>query len=165
MFSQALEDQAQLLIERASVAGVMIATAESCTGGLVSALLTEIPGASDVVDRSFITYSNAAKTEMLGIPAQVIAANGAVSAEIARRMAEGALLRANADIAVSITGVAGPGGTAHKPAGLVHFGLAVQDFGSRTIVRRFGDQGRGRVRVASVETALNLLGKGVDLVR
>ncbi len=163
IFTHSLIDQAETLIARARTAGVMIATAESCTGGLVSALLTEIPGSSDVVDRGFVTYSNAAKTEMLGIPARVIAANGAVSVEVARRMAEEALLRSNADIAVSITGIAGPGGSDHKPAGLVHFGLACRDRPTRTEVSRFGDRGRDAVRLASVATALDLLAEGVDL--
>ncbi|MFY0637594.1 CinA family protein [Maricaulis maris] len=163
IFTHSLIDQAETLIDRARTAGVMVATAESCTGGLVSALLTEIPGASDVVDRGFVTYSNAAKTEMLGIPARVIEANGAVSVEVARRMAEEALLRSNADITVSITGIAGPGGSEHKPAGLVHFAMARRDGTTKTHVSRFGDRGRDAVRLASVATALDLLAEGVDL--
>lgn len=163
IFTHSLIEQAETLIDRARTAGVMVASAESCTGGLVAALLTEIPGSSDVVDRGFVTYSNAAKTEMLGIPARVIEANGAVSGEVARRMADEALLRSNADIAVSITGIAGPGGSEHKPAGLVHFGLACRDRPTRTEVCRFGDRGRDAVRLASVATALDLLADGVDL--
>ena len=162
IFNHSRVDQAETLLERARTAGVMIATAESCTGGLVAALLTEIPGSSDVVDRGFVTYSNAAKTEMLGIPARVIEAQGAVSDEVARRMAEEALLRSNADIAVSITGVAGPGGSERKPAGLVHFALARRDGATITEVHRFGDRGRDAVRLASVATALDLLSQGVD---
>ncbi|WP_291842468.1 nicotinamide-nucleotide amidohydrolase family protein [Maricaulis sp.] len=162
MFNHSLLEQAETLLDRARTAGVMIATAESCTGGLVAALMTEIPGSSDVVDRGFVTYSNAAKTEMLGVPARVIEANGAVSVEVARRMADEALLRSNADIAVSITGVAGPGGSEHKPAGLVHFALACRDKPTRTEIRRFGDRGREAVRLASVATALDLLADGVD---
>jgi nicotinamide-nucleotide amidase len=165
IFPSDLFARAETLIERARVAGAMITTAESCTGGLVSALLTEVPGASNVVDRTFVTYSNEAKAEMLGIPLRIISASGAVSAEVARRMADGGSLRSNCDVAVSITGVAGPGGTPHKPAGLVYFGLAVRGCETRTIVQRFGDRGRSHVRLASVETALNLLSKGVDLVR
>lgn len=165
MFPSHLLKSAATLIDRARQAGVMVATAESCTGGLVSGLLTEVPGASDVLDRGFVTYANEAKSEMLGIPARVIAASGAVSAEVARRMADEALLRSNADIAVSITGVAGPGGTPHKPAGLVHFGLAVRNAPTRLVVRRFGDRGRGSVREASVQQAIALLSDGVDLVR
>ena len=122
IFNHSLIDQAETLLDRARTAGVMIATAESCTGGLVSGLLTEIPGSSDVVDRAFITYSNEAKTEMLGVPARIIEGHGAVSAEVAKIMAKETLLRSNADIAVSITGVAGPGGSERKPAGLVYFG-------------------------------------------
>lgn len=163
IFTHSLIDQAETLIDRARTAGVMIATAESCTGGLVSALLTEVPGSSDVVDRGFVTYSNAAKTEMLGIPARVIEANGAVSVEVAKRMAEEALLRSNADITVSITGIAGPGGSEHKPAGLVHFAMARRDGATKTHVCRFGDRGRDAVRLASVATALDLLAEGVDL--
>ncbi len=163
MFSPKLLKDAENLLHKARTAGVMFATAESCTGGLVSALLTEIPGSSDVFDRGFATYSNEAKSELLGIPARVITASGAVSTEVARRMADEALLRSNADLAVSITGVAGPGGTPHKPAGLVHFGLASRNTPTRTEVRRFGDRGRGNVRLASVETALGLLAEGVDL--
>ena len=105
--------------------GWMVVTAESCTGGLIAGALTEIAGSSDVVDRGFVTYSNAAKIEMLGVPAEMIAAHGAVSAEVARAMAEGALVRSRAQIAVAVTGIAGPGGgSAGKPVGLVWFGCA-----------------------------------------
>lgn len=162
IFPHSLLDQAETLLDRAHTAGVMIATAESCTGGLVSGLLTEIPGCSEVVDRGFVTYSNAAKTEMLGIPARIIEAHGAVSDEVARRMADEALLRSNADIAVSITGIAGPGGSDHKPAGLVYFALARRNGPTKTEVHRFGDRGRDAVRMASVATALDLLSEGVD---
>ena len=162
MFTHSLLEQAETLLDRARTAGVMVATAESCTGGLVAGLLTEIAGSSDVVDRGFVTYSNAAKTEMLGVPARIIDASGAVSAEVARRMADEALLRSNADIAVAITGVAGPGGSEQKPAGLVHFALAVRDQPTRTEIHRFGDRGRDAVRLASVATALDLLADGVD---
>lgn len=163
MFPTPLLKQAEKLLHDSRTAGIMIATAESCTGGLVSALLTEIPGSSDVLDRGFVTYSNEAKTEMLGIPSRVIAASGAVSTEVARRMADETLLRSNADLAVSITGIAGPGGSAHKPAGLVHFALASRNGPTRCEVRRFGDRGRDLVRQASLEYALGLLAEGVDL--
>ena len=163
IFTHTLIDQAETLLDRARTAGVMIATAESCTGGLVAGLMTEIAGSSDVVDRGFVTYSNAAKTEMLGVPARLIEAHGAVSDAVARRMAEEALLRSNADIAVSITGVAGPGGSDRKPAGLVYFALACRDAVTRSEVHRFGDRGRDAVRLASVATALDLLSDGVDL--
>jgi nicotinamide-nucleotide amidase len=162
IFNHSLIDQAETLLDRARTAGVMIATAESCTGGLVCGLLTEIPGSSDIVDRGFVTYSNEAKTEMLGIPARIIEAHGAVSSEVAKRMAEEALLRSNADIAVSVTGVAGPGISGRKPAGLVHFALARRDGETRHEVHRFGDRGRDAVRLASVATALDLLAEGVD---
>ena len=165
MLDDRLFDRAADLIDRCRTAGIMLASAESCTGGLVCALLTDIPGASDVVDRGFVTYSNEAKTELLGIPARIITANGAVSSEVARRMAEEALLRSNADLAVSITGIAGPGGSARKPAGLVYFGLAGRNGPTRVSVKRFGDRGRGAVRQAAVETALTLFCEGLDLVR
>ena len=163
IFPHSLLDQAETLLERARTAGVLLATAESCTGGLIAGLLTEIPGSSEVVDRGFVTYSNAAKTEMLGVPARLIEAQGAVSADVAKAMAREALLRSNADIAVSVTGIAGPGGSEHKPAGLVHFGLAVRERETLTRVHRFGDRGREAVRLASVATALDLLAEGVDL--
>lgn len=152
------------VLDRARTAGAMICTAESCTGGLVTSRLTDIPGSSDVVDRGFVTYSNDAKTEMLGVDPRLIASHGAVSREVARLMAQGALMRSNADVAVSITGVAGPGGTLRKPAGLVHFALAVRGGQTLTQVKRFGDRGRDTVRQLAVQTALTLLLKGVDLV-
>jgi nicotinamide-nucleotide amidase len=138
-------------------AGVMVATAESCTGGLVAAALTAIAGSSDVVDRGFVTYTNEAKQEMLGVPAATLDAKGAVSPETAEAMARGALARSRAGIAVSITGIAGPGGaTLDKPVGLVQFG-AIR--GERLILRehRFGAIGRAEVRRASVIVALGLL--------
>ena len=150
--------RAAALIEACRAAGLTLATAESCTGGLVAALLTEVAGSSAVVDRGFVTYSNAAKTDLLGVPADVIAAQGAVSETVARAMAEGALARAGVSLAVSITGIAGPGGgTAAKPVGLVHFGLAAG--GRATVHRRreFGDLGRAEVRWKAVDEALSLL--------
>jgi nicotinamide-nucleotide amidase len=158
MFSLVLLDEAARLLEACRKAGVRIATAESCTGGLIAALLTEIAGSSDVVERGFVTYSNEAKIECLGIPADLIAAHGAVSEPVARAMAEGALAHARADIAVSVTGVAGPGGgSAAKPVGLVH--LAAARKGRTTLHQecRFGDIGRDGVRLKSVEAALALL--------
>ena len=137
--------------------GEMLATAESCTGGLIAATLTHIAGSSDVVDRGFVTYSNAAKTELLGVDPAVIAAHGAVSAEVAAAMASGALARSQVAVAVSVTGVAGPGGgTEAKPVGLVWFGLARLQDGVRTERIVFpGD--RGAVRAATVRHALVLL--------
>jgi nicotinamide-nucleotide amidase len=134
-----------------------LATAESCTGGLVAGALTEIAGSSDVVDRGFVTYSNAAKMAMLGVPEATLREHGAVSRQTAEAMAQGALERAQVDLTVSITGVAGPGGgSAEKPVGLVHFAAAT---GGKLIHRekRYGDIGRSEVRRRSVLEALNML--------
>jgi nicotinamide-nucleotide amidase len=158
MFPTAMRDEAARLLDACRAVGLKLATAESCTGGLVAALLTEIAGSSDVVERGFVTYSNEAKIEALGVPADLIAAHGAVSEAVARAMAEGALGHARADIAVSVTGVAGPGGgSAAKPVGLVH--LACARAGRPTLhqERRFGDIGRDAVRLESVEAALALI--------
>jgi nicotinamide-nucleotide amidase len=150
--------RATALLQACRARGWMVATAESCTGGLVAALLTEIPGSSDVVERGFVTYSNEAKSEMLGVSAAVIAGQGAVSQPVARAMAEGALAHSRAQVAVSITGIAGPGGgSAAKPVGLVHFGLAVRDRPTEHLERRYGDLGRVQVRARAVEDALALL--------
>ena len=135
-----------------------LATAESCTGGLVAGALTEIAGSSDVVDRGFVTYSNAAKMAMLGVPEAMLAAHGAVSRPTAEAMAQGALARAGVDLTVSITGIAGPGGgSADKPVGLVHFAAAAK--GGRMIHRekRYGDIGRSEVRRLSMLEALHML--------
>ncbi len=145
-----------VLIDRARDRGAMVATAESCTGGLLAAALTEVPGSSDVFDRGFVTYSNAAKTEMLGVPTELIAHHGAVSEEVARAMAEGARARSAATHAVSITGVAGPGASAAKPEGRVCFGLAAAA-GTTTETVEFGALGRARVRAAARDHALGLL--------
>lgn len=138
-------------------AGLKLATAESCTGGLVAGCLTEIAGSSDVVERGFVTYSNEAKSELLGVPPAVIAEHGAVSEPVARAMAEGAIARSAAQIAVAITGVAGPGGgTKEKPVGLVHFATAAGDGETVHAVARF-DGDRSAVRLASVAQALDML--------
>jgi nicotinamide-nucleotide amidase len=161
-FSPALLDRAASLIRDCAGRGLRVATAESCTGGLVAALLTEIPGSSAVVEAGFVTYSNEAKAAMLGVPADLLEAHGAVSEPVARAMAEGALARSGADVAVAITGIAGPGGaTATKPVGLVHFGLAVRGGATGHLERRYGDLGRGIVRARSVEDALGLLEKAI----
>jgi len=163
MFPPALTDRAAALIARYASLGLKIATAESCTGGLVAALLTEIPGSSVVFERGFVTYSNAAKQELLGVPEATLAAHGAVSEETARAMAEGALEASRADVAVSVTGIAGPdGGTAAKPVGLVHFACARR--GAATVAReeRFGDIGRDAVRLAAVRVGLDLLEAAVS---
>jgi nicotinamide-nucleotide amidase len=136
----------------------MIATAESCTGGLVAGALTEIAGSSDVVDRGFVTYSNQAKMALVGVPETTLAAHGAVSRQTAEAMSKGALERAGVDLTVAVTGIAGPGGgSADKPVGLVHFAAAAKD--GRLIHRekRYGDVGRSEVRRLSVIAALNLL--------
>lgn len=139
-------------------AGLMVVTAESCTGGLIAATLTEIAGSSAVVDRGFVTYSNEAKNEMLGVPIELISANGAVSEHVARAMAEGALARSRADIAVSVTGIAGPGGgSTDKPVGTVHFACARTDEVTRHSHQLFRDKDRASVRAQSVLHALKLI--------
>ncbi len=158
MFSPDLISRAAALLDRCRAAGLRVATAESCTGGLVAGLLTEISGSSAVVERGFVVYSNQAKQDLLGVPAQTLEEHGAVSEATARAMTEGALRASRADIAVSVTGVAGPdGGTEAKPVGLVWFACARA--GAPTIAReeRFGDIGRANVRLASVCVALAML--------
>jgi nicotinamide-nucleotide amidase len=137
--------------------GIMLATAESCTGGMIAAALTDIAGSSAVIDRGFVTYSNEAKMEMLGVQAATLAAHGAVSEETALEMAAGALARSRAGIAVSVTGVAGPGGgSPEKPVGLVWFGLALKGAAPVAERRLFEDRGRAFIRAESVKTALSL---------
>jgi nicotinamide-nucleotide amidase len=157
MFPPELIARAEKLLADARARGLKIVTAESCTGGLVAGLLTEIPGSSDVVERGLVTYSNQAKEELLGVSHAILEAHGAVSEQTARAMAQGALKHSHAGLAVAVTGVAGPGGgSADKPVGLVHFAAAR---GSGVIHRecRFGDIGRGEVRMKSVEVAIGLL--------
>ncbi len=158
MFDAALLAQARILLDTARSKGVHIATAESCTGGLIAALLTEIPGSSDVVDRGFVTYSNEAKQELLGVPAELLDAHGAVSEPVCRAMAQGALKNSCALRAVAVTGVAGPGGgSAQKPVGLVYVAVAQPDSPVTTREYRFGDIGRDQVRLATVAEAIKLL--------
>ncbi len=145
------------LLDAARAGGLRIATAESCTGGLVAAALTDIAGSSDVFDRGFVTYSNAAKETMLGVSRDTLDAHGAVSEEVAREMAEGALANSAADLAVSVTGIAGPGGSAFKPEGRVCFGLARTGAKTRTETVEFGAPGRAIVRAKSRDHALDLL--------
>ncbi len=153
-----MKERAAALLDTYRQRGLKISTAESCTGGLVAALLTEIAGSSAVVERGFVTYSNEAKTELIGVPAELIAAHGAVSEPVARAMAEGALSRSHAHVTVGITGIAGPtGATATKPVGLVHFGLAKKGGPTVHLERRYGDLGREMVRRKAVEDALGLL--------
>jgi nicotinamide-nucleotide amidase len=146
------------VLDAARASGDLIATAESCTGGLVSAALTAVPGASDVFDRGFVTYSNTAKSEMLGVPYWLIEKHGAVSEDVARAMAGGALTHSNASLAVAVTGIAGPGGsTPEKPVGLVHFAVGHPDGQMQHERVVFGDLDRDEIRRRSVERALCLL--------
>jgi nicotinamide-nucleotide amidase len=161
MIDQSTMADAEALLQACREARLMIATAESCTGGLIAATLTAIASSSDVVERGFATYSNAAKTEMLGVPAELIARHGAVSEEVARAMAQGALARSPADLAVSVTGIAGPGGgSGEKPVGLVWIGCLRRGRAPTTLRRIFpGD--RTEVRRASVALALQLLRQAI----
>ncbi len=146
------------LVKEASAKGVMIATAESCTGGLVSAAITDIAGSSAVFERGFVTYSNNSKAELLGVPSSLIEQHGAVSAEVACAMAEGAIKHSRATLSVSITGIAGPGGgSAEKPVGIVHFATAVKGSDIIHFERRFGDLSREAIRNAAVDVALQAL--------
>lgn len=145
------------ILEKARALGVRIATAESCTGGMVAVALTDVPGSSDVVDRGFVTYSNPAKIDMLGVSPATLNAHGAVSEEVAREMADGALVHSLAHLAVSITGIAGPGGSEHKPEGRVCFGLAMRGRETRTETVEFGARGRAEVRRLARDHALGLL--------
>ncbi|MBC6980803.1 CinA family protein [Caulobacter sp. 17J80-11] len=158
MFPDDIVALANEVLEAAKTAGVKIATAESCTGGLVAGALTAISGSADVVERGFVTYSNEAKTELLGVEAQLIGDVGAVSEPVARAMAKGALANSRADLTVSITGIAGPtGGTPLKPVGLVHFATSLRGGSTRHRMEVFGALGRERVRQAAVKLALSLL--------
>ncbi|GEP05134.1 CinA family protein [Methylobacterium oxalidis] len=154
----ALLARAEALVAGLAAAGLTVATAESCTGGLVAGLITAVPGSSAVLERGFVTYSNAAKSEAIGVPADLVAAHGAVSEAVARAMAAGALAASRADLAVAITGIAGPGGgSAAKPVGLVHLALAARDGSVRHLERRYGDLGRPAIRTSAVADALALL--------
>lgn len=150
------------VLDSAKENGIRIATAESCTGGMVAVALTEIPGSSTVFERGFITYSNAAKVEMLGVLPATLSAFGAVSEQVAREMANGALARSGADLAVSITGIAGPGGSEFKPEGRVCFGIARRGVETRTETQDFGALGRSAVRARSCEHALSLLALAIS---
>ena len=161
--SPELVSEAAALLEACRRARLTLATAESCTGGLIAAILTEVPGSSDVLDRGFVTYSDAAKTELLGVPRELIDRHGAVSEAVARAMAAGALAHSPADLAVAVTGVAGPGGgTAEKPVGLVHLAAARRGGTAIHQESRYGDIGRQAVRLASVADSLRMLRTLVD---
>ena len=157
MSDKTITGLAQQVLESCRARKLRLATAESCTGGMIAAALTDIAGSSDVVERGFVTYSNEAKTEMLGVPAALIERVGAVSEEVARAMAAGALAHAPVDLAIAVTGIAGPGGgSAEKPVGLVHFGLARRGHTVEAAHHVFpGD--RGAVRSATVKRALEML--------
>ncbi len=155
-----MSDLAAKLVDRLKTQGKRITTIESCTGGLIAGAITAISGSSNVFDYGFVTYSNAAKSNLVGVPEDLLAAHGAVSEPVARAMAEGGLKRAGADIALSVTGIAGPtGGSVEKPVGMVCFGLSFLNNAGETItatqVRQFGAIGRDQVRAASVDLALN----------
>jgi nicotinamide-nucleotide amidase len=161
-FAPALAEAASALLATYRSAGLRIVTAESCTGGLIVACLTEIPGSSDVVERGFVTYSNESKTELLDVPVEMLDKHGAVSPHVARAMVEGALARARAEVAVAVTGVAGPGGaTPSKPVGLVY--LACLRRGREPMIERHQFSGdRQAVRLASVDAAFELLRQQVN---
>ena len=157
MIDEAVRAEAAALVSALRRRGIMVATAESCTGGLIAAALTAIAGSSDVLDRGFVTYSNASKTAMLGVPARLIESDGAVSERVARAMAEGALARSDASVTIAVTGIAGPGGgSAEKPVGTVWFGCARRGGATYSELRVFpGD--RAAVRTATVLRAFELL--------
>ncbi|SMX31277.1 CinA family protein [Octadecabacter ascidiaceicola] len=149
------------IVTAAIAKDVTITTAESCTGGLVSAAITDIAGSSAMFEHGYVTYSNAAKVEMLSVQADTLEAHGAVSEEVAAQMARGAANAAGSNIAVSITGIAGPGGSEHKPEGRVCFGLAIGETVS-TVTHEFGPLGRAQVRQRSVDMALSLIADALD---
>ncbi|MDZ4692684.1 CinA family protein [Terricaulis sp.] len=163
MIADRLVQEAQALFEQAKKRRFRIVTAESCTGGLIAASLTAVPGSSLVVERGFVTYSNEAKVEMLGVPADLIERRGAVSMEVALAMVDGALKHSPADIAIVTTGIAGPGGGSdEKPVGLVHIAVARRNGPRLHEEHRFGDIGRNRVQADSVVAALQLAGRILD---
>lgn len=151
------EAAARATLDALKARGWMATAAESCTGGMVMAALTDIAGSSAVVDRGFVTYTNAAKMQMLGVLPETLEAHGAVSEQVAREMADGALTHSDAQVAVAITGIAGPGGSEHKPEGRVCFGLAVEGCKTQSETVEFGAQGRAQVRQAAALKAIALL--------
>ncbi|MFN4009679.1 MAG: CinA family protein [Pannonibacter sp.] len=154
------------LVKRMAGSGLKLATAESCTGGLVAGLVTEVPGSSAVLDRGFVTYSNEAKAEMIGVPMALITEHGAVSRPVAIAMAEGALARSRADIAVAITGIAGPGGgSAAKPVGTVHFACAARGQDTVAELHQIPDTGRAAVRAQAVRIAVRLVSNFTDILK
>ena len=160
MFAEALLAQAKQFLDGARAQGLRVVTAESCTGGLIAGLLTEIPGSSDVFDRGFVTYSNGAKTDMLGVGDSLIKKHGAVSKEVAEAMARGALKNSKADVAIAITGIAGPsGGTKQKPVGLVYIATASRHYKDAVVLQNHFKGKRSAVRVKSVDKSLAVLKK------
>ncbi|MFC4270357.1 nicotinamide-nucleotide amidohydrolase family protein [Sneathiella chungangensis] len=158
IFSNEIETLATDVLEKCRQRKWQLATAESCTGGLIGGALTDIAGSSDVFDRGFITYSNKAKARVIGVSTEILRAHGAVSEETAREMALGALKTAGADITVAVTGIAGPGGGGpDKPVGLVHFAVATEEGIAEHRKMEYGDIGRSEVRLATVKTALEML--------
>jgi len=163
LFSSDDISAASALLDRLRRHKKTLCTAESCTGGLIAGLLTEVPGSSDVVDRGLVTYSNGAKCDLLGVPASLIGRYGAVSAEVAVAMAGGAIRNSTADISIAVTGIAGPGGgSPEKPVGLVHVAVQVRGHHAVTKVLRLGDIGRSEVRLVTVREALNLANQALD---
>ena len=163
LFSQQLITLAEIVIHTALAKKIRIVTAESCTGGLIAACLTEIPGASDVLDQGFITYSNNAKMSHLGVSRRTLLDCGPVSAAIALEMAEGALSASTADIAVSATGIAGPGGgSAETPVGLVFLGIAIRENGKSYTLQNIFKGDRTEIRLKAVENALTALKKEIE---
>ncbi len=163
LFPADMVSDARRLLRQLRAEALHLATAESCTGGLIAGLFTEIPGSSDVIDRGFVTYSNDAKIEMIGVPPALIHEHGAVSAPVARAMADGALVHSFADISIAVTGVAGPGGGSdEKPVGLVH--IAAARLGGQTLheEHRFGDLERSEIRLKTITAALALIGRILD---
>lgn len=162
-FDAGLIKQAEAVLETCIAHGLKLATAESCTGGMIAGLLTEIAGSSSVVERGFVTYSNEAKHELLGVPDDMLERHGAVSEPVARAMAEGALKNSLANISVSVTGVAGPGGgTKVKPVGLVYFGCAHNGLPTQTCEKQFGSISRNAIRAATLSTALDMVVKAAN---
>ena len=163
MFDRQLIIEAKDTLDMLREGGLMLATAESCTGGLIAGLLTSIAGSSGMVDRGFVTYSNEAKSEMLDVPMELIEQHGAVSEQVAREMAEGALKNSRANVAISVTGIAGPGGgSEEKPIGLVHFGCARPEMTTHHVRMTYGDIGRNEVRHAAIGTALAMIRQSVS---
>lgn len=163
MFDRQLIIEAKDTFDMLRETGLVLTTAESCTGGLIAGLLTSIAGSSDTFDRGFVTYSNEAKSEMLGIPMSLIEQHGAVSEQVAREMAERALTHSLANVSVSVTGIAGPGGgSEEKPVGLVHFGCARTELKTHHVCMNYGDIGRTEVRNAAIGTALAMIRQSIS---